>query len=131
MSTIWKDGVNTNNKCGNYVDINEIKSVDIMFSVRHCMRYNMLTGRYHWSNCAFPARFFKINAVASLPWLSVVLHPSWTTACVALVVTGALIYIETIRGMTVSAFLRAINVLLTGRVKSTGNLKRTLSNRKG
>jgi general stress protein CsbA len=82
----------------------------------------MATGRYHWSNCAYPARFFKINATASLPWLGVVLHPSLTTFYVALVVTAILLYIEIVKKMTVTAFVRAINIWLTGRVKSTRNL---------
>ncbi len=84
------------------------------------------TGRYHWSNCAPPARFFKINAVASLPWLGVILRPSWMTFYAALAVTAVLLYIEVVKKMTVTAFFRAVNVWLTGRVKSTKNLLKEL-----
>jgi len=87
----------------------------------------MATGRYHWSNCAPPARFFKINAAASLPWLAVILHPSWMTFYVALVVTAILLYVEIVKKMSVTAFMRAINVWLTGRVKSTKNLIKELA----
>jgi len=82
----------------------------------------MAVGRYHWSNCAYPAQFFKINAVASLPWLGVILHPSGLTFYSALLVTVLLIYIEIIEKMTVTAFIRSIGILFTGRVKSTKNL---------
>lgn len=87
----------------------------------------MATGRYHWSNCAPPAQFFKINAVASVPWLALVLHPGWTTFYVALVVTGVLLYVEIVKKMSVVAFLRAVNIALTGRVKSTMNLVKELA----
>ena len=87
----------------------------------------MATGRYHWSNCAPPARFFKINAVASLPWLGVILHPNWTTFYVALVVTVILVYIEVVKKMTVGSFARAVNVWMTGRVKSTMSLVKELA----
>lgn len=82
----------------------------------------MSSGRYHWSNCASPARFFVINASASVPWLILLLHPSWVTLELALGMTGVLIYIEVIKKMTVVAFLRAIGVQLVGRQKSTMNL---------
>ncbi len=82
----------------------------------------MATGRYHWSNCALPARFFRINAAAALPWLIVILHPSWNTLWIALAVTAILIYIEMFKKMTVKAYMRSLNILLTGRVKSTKNL---------
>lgn len=82
----------------------------------------MATGRYHWSNCAPPARFFGINAIASVPWLALVLHPGWTTFYAATVVTAALIYIEVVQKMSVIALVRAINVWVTGRVKSTKSL---------
>jgi len=84
------------------------------------------TGRYHWSNCALPAQFFKINAAASLPWLAVVLHPGWMTFSVALAVTAILLYVEIVKKMSIRAFMRAVNVWLTGRVKSTNNLIKEL-----
>lgn len=87
----------------------------------------MAAGRYHWSHCASPARFFKINAVASLPWLAVVLYPRWSTLIFAVVVSSALVYVEVIHRMTLRAFLRAVNVIFTGRVKSTQNLMKELS----
>lgn len=80
------------------------------------------TGRFHWSNCAPPAQFFKINATASVPWLALVLHPGWVTFFGALVVTFILLYIEIVKKMTVSAFVRALNIWLTGRVKATASI---------
>ena len=82
----------------------------------------MSTGRYHWSNCALPARFFKINAVTALPWLAVILHPSWITFHCALLTTGVFIYVEIVKKMTIMAFVRSINLWMTGRVRSTMNL---------
>lgn len=82
----------------------------------------MSTGRFHWSNCAPPAVFVKINAVASLPWLALALHPSWNVLYTAFIVTGVLLYIEFVKKMTVSACLRALNIWFTGRIKSTRNL---------
>lgn len=82
----------------------------------------MSSGRYHWSNCALPAKFFVINAVASLPWLVLILFPRWSTLILAVVLTTILIYIEVVLKMTVSSFMRAIGVFLTGRVKATRSL---------
>jgi len=87
----------------------------------------MSTGRFHWSNCAAPAKFFKINAVASVPWLALVLQPGWTTLGTAVAVTAVLIYIEIVMKMTVGSFLRSVILALTGRVKSTQNLVKELA----
>lgn len=87
----------------------------------------MALGRYHWSNCAPTARFFKINALASVPWLALILHPAWITALLAIAVTGILIYIELIRKMTLLAFFRSINIWMTGRVKPTSNFLKELN----
>lgn len=82
----------------------------------------MSSGRYHWSNCALPAKFFVINAVASLPWLALILFPRWSTLVLAILLTGILIYIEVVMKMTLSSFMRAVGVFLTGRVKATRSL---------
>lgn len=82
----------------------------------------MSEGRFHWSNCAPPAKFFKINAASSVPWLILLLHPSWWGLYLAVGVTVTLIYIEVVKKMTVIAFMRSISISLTGRVKSTANL---------
>lgn len=82
----------------------------------------MSEGRFHWSNCAPPAKFFKINATASVPWLVLLLHPSWWGLYTAVGVTVVLVYIEVVKKMTVLAFVRSIGVALTGRVKATVNL---------
>lgn len=87
----------------------------------------MSAGRFHWSNCAPSARFFNINAVVSVPWLALILHPSWITAAVAVVITGVFIYIEIVKKMTLIAFFRSINICLTGRVKPTSNFLKELN----
>lgn len=87
----------------------------------------MATGRYHWSNGAYGARFFAINAVACLPILALILHPSWMLLYIALGVVAVLIYIEKIRKMSLGAFSRSLNITLTGRVKSSLNLIKELS----
>lgn len=79
----------------------------------------MSTGRYHWSNCALPAKFFIINAVASVPWLLLILFPAWGTLIFAVLLTAILVYIEVVMKMTLGAFVRAVTVFLTGRVKAT------------
>jgi hypothetical protein len=87
----------------------------------------MATGRYHWSNGAYGARFFAINAVACLPILALILHPSWFLLYVALGVIAVFVYIEKFLKMSISAFYRSLNITLTGRVKSSLNLIKELS----
>lgn len=87
----------------------------------------MAAGRYHWSNCAYPAVFFKIDAIASIPWVVFLLNPGWMTLKVSVVISGFLIYIELFKKMTFSAFLRSLLVRATGRVKSTMNLIKEIS----
>lgn len=87
----------------------------------------MATGRYHWSNGAYGARFFAINAVACVPILALTLHPSWMLLYVSLAVVAVLIYIEKFLKMSLSAFWRSLNIALTGRVKSSLNLIKELS----
>lgn len=82
----------------------------------------MASGRYHWSNCAYPAVFFNVNALASLPWVAFLFHPGWDTLKVAFLITIFFVYIEIVLKMSLSAFLRSILVKMTGRVKSTINL---------
>lgn len=87
----------------------------------------MVSGRYHWSNAAPPAAFGKINAVAAIPWLVVILHPSWWALYFALGVSAVLIYIELYKKMTLKSFAREVNIWVTGRVKSTVNLVKELA----
>lgn len=82
----------------------------------------MAKGRYHWSNGAYSARFFGINAIVCLPILALILHPSWTGLYVVLGTTVFLVFVEKFLKMTISAFFRSINIMLTGRVKSSLNL---------
>ena len=82
----------------------------------------MVTGRYHWSNGAHSARFFVVNAIACIPLLGLILHPSWFGLWVTLGTIAFLFWVERIKNMSVTAFFRSINVALTGRVKSTLNL---------
>lgn len=87
----------------------------------------MATGRYHWSNGAYSARFFVINAIACVPVLALILHPSWFLLYIALGSTAVLVYIEKFMKMSMSAFFRSINIALTGRVKSSLNLIKEIS----
>jgi hypothetical protein len=84
-------------------------------------------GRHHWSHTANSARFGPINAVASVPWLALLLHPCWWLLWVALALTGFLFWVEKIKKMTITAFFRSINILFTGRVKSSLNLFKELT----
>ncbi|UXI68342.1 IcmT/TraK family protein [Tahibacter amnicola] len=86
----------------------------------------MSQGRYHWSNCAVPARFVRIHAIGCLPWLLLLVRASWYTFYFAIALTAALIYIEIIKKMTLGAFFRSIVVTLTGRVRPTISLHRDL-----
>ena len=88
----------------------------------------MATGRYHWSRCAPPARFFVINASAALPWLTLLLVPLlWKFLLpLALVMTGGLVYIEVVRKMTVRAVVRQVAVFMVGRVRTTHNILKEL-----
>ena len=89
----------------------------------------MATGRYHWSRCAPPARFFVINASAALPWLMLLLVPAlWKYLLpLALCMTFALVYIEVVKKMTVRAVCRRAAVFIVGRVRTTHNLLKELA----
>lgn len=82
----------------------------------------MATGRYHWSNTANSATLFKINAVAFLPLLALILHPSWGTLYGAVGTIVVLAWIEIGMGLTIPAFVRSINIAVTGRVKPAINI---------
>lgn len=82
----------------------------------------MAKGRYHWSNAAHSARFFKINAIAAVPILILVLFPSMTWLFITLGIIGFLIYVEVIKKMSLRAFFRSVNIVLTGRVKASLSL---------
>jgi hypothetical protein len=86
----------------------------------------MTTGRYHWSNAAAAARFFTLHAIACLPLLALVLHPSWRGFYGVLGTIALLVWIEKIQKMTLRAFFRSLNIVLTGRVKSSLNLFKAL-----
>ena len=64
----------------------------------------MSTGRYHWSNIAPEAKFFIINASASIPWLALILFPRWITLAIAVVLTAFLLYVQ-FKKMTFGKFL--------------------------
>lgn len=87
----------------------------------------MATGRYHWSNGAYGARFFMFSAVACLPLLALILHPSWTILYIWLATLAVLGYIQLWKKMTLRAYARSLNIVLTGRVKSSLNLVRELT----
>lgn len=73
----------------------------------------MSTGRYHWSNIAPEAKFFIINASASVPWLGLILHPSWTTLVFAVVMTLFLLYVQ-FKKMTFRTFLKSKKTFFLG-----------------
>ena len=86
-----------------------------------------MKGRYHWSNAAYKARFFNINAIACVPILGLVLKPSWMMLYVSIATIVLLVWIEVFKKMSVRAFFRSINIFLTGRVKSSLNLIKELT----
>ena len=81
----------------------------------------MATGRYHWSQCAYPAKFFAINANASTPWLILALHPSYSFLTVAATLTVFFIYIEFFKKMTFVSYMRSLRSAISGRIKSVKN----------
>lgn len=87
----------------------------------------MAVGRYHWSNAAYSARFFVIDAFACVPMLAVIMHPSWTGLYLLLGTIAFLFYVERIKKMSIRAFFRSINLVFTGRVKSSLNIFKELS----
>lgn len=87
----------------------------------------MAVGRYHWSNAAHTARFFVIDAFACVPMLALILHPSWMGLYVLLGTIAFLFYVERIKKMTLGAFFRSINLVFTGRIKSSLNIFKELS----
>lgn len=88
--------------------------------------FEKLRGRYHWSNCAVPTRFFVINGIAALPWLIFVLHISWSMLIVASIMSVVLVYIERKRRMTLTAVMRSFVVFLGGKRKIPINHTHTL-----
>lgn len=73
----------------------------------------MSTGRYHWSNIAPEAKFFAINASASIPWLALILFPRWSTLAIAIVLTAFMLYVQ-FKKMTIRAFLKSKKTLFLG-----------------
>ncbi|MDB6014963.1 MAG: hypothetical protein JWL65_7213 [Gammaproteobacteria bacterium] len=86
----------------------------------------MAAGRYHWSNAAPTARFFTLHAIACLPLLALALHPSWNGLYILLATIALLVWIEKVQKMTLQAFFRSLNIVMTGRVKSSFNLLKAL-----
>ena len=76
-------------------------------------------GRYHWSNTALEAQFWRIPASASLPWLLLLFYPRKITLIIAVILTLFFCYMKLVKRMSVIYFLLKIKVLVTGRVKST------------
>mgnify|MGYP003620867133 FL=1 len=73
----------------------------------------MSTGRYHWSNIAPEAKFFIINASASIPWLVLILFPRWITLAIAVVQTAFLHYLQ-FKKMTFGKFLKSKKTFFLG-----------------
>jgi hypothetical protein len=87
----------------------------------------MANGRYHWSHGANYVRLGFISAFSGFPILLVILHPAWWTATIVAVVIPFLIWVEIVKKMTLPAFFRSINIVLTGRIKSSINLFKELT----
>ena len=87
----------------------------------------MATGRYHWSNAAFKARFAWIDAVAAVPLLAVIVFPSWGTAYFAVGTVVFLVFVEKYLKLSIAAFFRSINIFFTGRLKTTLNIFKELN----
>lgn len=88
----------------------------------------MATGRYHWSNAAFKARFvLGIDAVAAVPLLAVIVFPSWGTGYVAVGTVVFLVFVQKYLKMSIAAFFRSINIFFTGRLKTTLNIFKELN----
>jgi len=81
----------------------------------------MSTGRYHWSNLAPSAKFFILDAKAAIPWIALPLAPSWTLLGVAVGVTLFFVYVEVIRKLTITAFLRTLGMTLIGYERRARN----------
>lgn len=73
----------------------------------------MAQGRYHWSNIAPEAKFFIINASASVPWLALILFPRWSTLFVALGLTAFLLFVQ-FKKMTFRTFLKSKKTFFLG-----------------
>lgn len=86
------------------------------------------SGRAHWSKCAPSAQFFKISAVAFIPWLVWFFFiTSLAVLGIAIGVTAFLVYIQCYKKLTLGSFFRSINIFLTGRLKSTKSGVRELN----
>ncbi len=73
----------------------------------------MATGRYHWSNVSPDAKFFIINASASVPWLVLLLWPRWSTLVIAAIVTILMLYVQ-FRKMTLRDYLKSKKTVFLG-----------------
>lgn len=82
----------------------------------------MASGRHHWSNAAYSARFFVINAAAAVPLLVLILRPSFGALYAVLATFVFFFVVEKVLKLTIPSFWRAINIWITGRVKVTLNL---------
>lgn len=87
----------------------------------------MATGRYHWSNAAFKARFFWTDAVVAVPLLGLILLPSWGMLYLTGGMVVFLIIVERYLKLSLKTFFLAINIFFTGRVKSTLNIFKELN----
>jgi hypothetical protein len=86
------------------------------------MSFDWRTGRYHWSNTALEAQFWKIPASTSIPWLVCLFYPRMNTLYFALIFTIVLTVLQWKFKMTPLDACRRIRVLITGRVKNTKKL---------
>jgi hypothetical protein len=73
----------------------------------------MSIGRYHWSNISSEAKFFVINASASLPWLALILYPSWKTLVIAALLTALLGYVQ-FKKTTLGRFVKSLKTVFLG-----------------
>lgn len=86
------------------------------------MSFKWDTGRYHWSNSALEAQFWKIPASTSIPWLVLTMYPRMSMFYFALFFTLVLSILQWKFKMTPLDACRRIKVLITGRIKGTKEL---------
>lgn len=85
------------------------------------------TGRYHWSNCAPSAKLFVINGFSVVFFLAAMLFPGKKTFYTLVVVVSILVFIEVVKKMRLIDAFRSLNIMLTGRVKTTMNVLKELA----
>jgi hypothetical protein len=91
------------------------------------IRYNGI-GMHHWSNGGKPARFLGMNGFTSIFIGGMLFYRNLNFWLFSIAVIAFLLYIEKVKKMTFRSFLRRLNVLLIGRLRSTQDVLRGWNN---